>query len=309
MTLLLGFSLQACKEPPEHLPCEIELLETELDFGDVPLNERSILELRVRNTGSVVCLLGKAELHSEADVFFVFPWQRRMLMPGQTQTLVVDYTPMDLADHSGEVTFSASSGDYRVGLSGRSRGGTLAASAYEVNFDATEVGCSRSSTVTLYNQGNAPLTIDYLLFYPDGLELNFEADAGGSQGQLPWTLPVAGERSVSFSYAPLDLNKDSGVLFILSDDVVSDETVLLVKGGAQLNYEQIDSFEQPESEMVSFELSAIPAPDTLQVQVAGVHTNAWAYEASSNTVVFMERYVPEAGSEVKIRYAAPGDCL
>jgi len=58
----------------------------------------------------------------------------------------------------------------------------------------------------------------------------------------------------------------------------------------------------------SFDLTETPYEDTIVVEVDGVETIDWSYNALENTVEFLGSYVPESGTEVDIRYSVLADC-
>jgi hypothetical protein len=60
-------------------------------------------------------------------------------------------------------------------------------------------------------------------------------------------------------------------------------------------------------ELDRFALSRTPLEDTIQVRVDGNIATGWAFDASTNEVVFEEKAaVPEAGAEISIKYQVGG---
>ena len=67
--------------------------------------------------------------------------------------------------------------------------------------------------------------------------------------------------------------------------------------------------ENSTADLSSFELTDIPVPATISVEVDGVATSTgWTYNAVDNAVDFDPDYIPEGGSTIEVTYAIPGDC-
>ena len=58
-----------------------------------------------------------------------------------------------------------------------------------------------------------------------------------------------------------------------------------------------------------FALTDTPVPETIVVQVDGVTiTEGWEYDATENTIIFAEAYIPLGGSTIDVTYATAGTC-
>ena len=67
--------------------------------------------------------------------------------------------------------------------------------------------------------------------------------------------------------------------------------------------------ENSTADLSSFELTDIPVPATISVEVDGVATSTgWNYNPVDNSVEFDPDYVPVGGSTVEVTYAIPGEC-
>ena len=67
--------------------------------------------------------------------------------------------------------------------------------------------------------------------------------------------------------------------------------------------------ENSTADLSSFELTDIPVPETITVEVDGITTTSgWSYNAVDNSVDFDADYIPEGGSSVEVGYALYGDC-
>ena len=67
--------------------------------------------------------------------------------------------------------------------------------------------------------------------------------------------------------------------------------------------------ENSTADLSSFELTDIPVPETIEVQVDGITTiQGWSYNPVDNSVDFETDYVPEGGSTINVDYALMGDC-
>lgn len=63
------------------------------------------------------------------------------------------------------------------------------------------------------------------------------------------------------------------------------------------------------ADLSRFALTQTPVVETIEVSIDGiVHTSGWTYDASTNSVVFDEDWIPEGGSTIEVEYAIPGDC-
>ena len=59
----------------------------------------------------------------------------------------------------------------------------------------------------------------------------------------------------------------------------------------------------------SFELTQLPVPETIEVQVDGIRTTTgWQYDAATNAVVFDRDHIPAGGSTVEVEYKLMPDC-
>jgi hypothetical protein len=59
----------------------------------------------------------------------------------------------------------------------------------------------------------------------------------------------------------------------------------------------------------TFQLTADPVPETIEVRVDGVTSVlGWSYDTGQNAIVFETDYIPEGGSTIEVEYALMGDC-
>ena len=59
----------------------------------------------------------------------------------------------------------------------------------------------------------------------------------------------------------------------------------------------------------SFELTQLPAPETIEVHVDGIQTTTgWQYDASINAIVFEPDHIPPVGATIEIEYLLMPDC-
>lgn len=254
-------SILACKEPAEHRPCDLEVLDASLDFGERVPGPAHTLDLEVFNQGGVQCLLGQADLDA-GGVFSMGTWDQAVVRPGQTASLPVTFQTQTPGSHRGELVF-ASGGTHRVSLKAEAVGAVLELSLEELDFGLVDVGCPTRQGLTLSNTGNAPLTITGLEFSAAGSELSFEQDFDGINGPLPWSLAPQDQVEVALVYEPMDLYPDSGYLRIFSDDYASPETLFLVQGEGRITQAQTDTFEQPAGAAIDV-LIALDRSDSME---------------------------------------------
>ena len=251
----------ACKEPAEHRPCDLEVLDASLDFGERVPGPAHTLDLEVFNQGGVQCLLGQPDLDG-AGVFSMGTWDQAVVQPGQTARLPITYQTQTPGSHRGELVF-ASARSHTVSLKGESPGAALALSREALDLGLVEVGCTADQWLTLSNPGNVPLTITDFEFSAAGSELSFEQDFNGNNGPLPWSLEPQDQVEVALVYEPMDLYPDSGYLRIFSDDYASPETLFLVQGEGRITHAQTDTFEQPVASAIDV-LIALDRSDSME---------------------------------------------
>jgi hypothetical protein len=59
----------------------------------------------------------------------------------------------------------------------------------------------------------------------------------------------------------------------------------------------------------SFELSQLPVPETIEIQIDGIRTTTgWEYDAATNAIVFEPDHLPSGGSMIEVAYAMLPDC-
>jgi hypothetical protein len=59
----------------------------------------------------------------------------------------------------------------------------------------------------------------------------------------------------------------------------------------------------------SIELTQLPVPETIEVQVDGIQTTTgWQYDASINAIVFERDHIPPVGATIEVEYSLMPDC-
>ena len=58
----------------------------------------------------------------------------------------------------------------------------------------------------------------------------------------------------------------------------------------------------------SFELKKEPIESTIYIEVDGVTSTEWAYDAIANTINFNKGYIPEAKSTIYASYHPASEC-
>lgn len=171
-------------------PCDFEVRQSNLSFGQVGLGEVLSRALEIRNRGTASCFLSAARVTGSAsspfsvtgnDVRFV------EIQPGASETISVAFAPTDARPYSGELEFSISSSASPINAVTLDGAGVdapaLILTPSELSFGAVGPDCSaRTRFVRLYNPGPATVRVD-------GFQLESSADVDFSVTRLPVPLP------------------------------------------------------------------------------------------------------------------------
>lgn len=195
-----------------------------VDFGEVPVGEMSVQEVTIENDGTDtlqvrdLMLPGSDSLGSfqMLNLDELVP----LLTPDTSWVLEVGYSPVQ--DEARESTLTVASNDrdeptVDVRLVATGLGPQVEVFPPSYDFGSPEIGCEHSEQFTVSNVGRADLTVDDV----------FLEDLGGS-GELfldeatvpsmPQILAPGESFTVDIWYSPDDVEPDSSVLHVISDD-------------------------------------------------------------------------------------------
>jgi hypothetical protein len=104
-----------------------------------------------------------------------------------------------------------------VALTGNALSGNLTVTPAFHDFGTLEYQATDAVTLTLANDGDAPIIVSDLAYTSATTELTFDANEA-MNGALPWTLAPGASLDVTVAYAPTDDQPDEGWLVVSSDD-------------------------------------------------------------------------------------------
>jgi len=229
--------------------CAWELFPEVLDFGDVGAGNRARLGFHVRNVGAVECNVANVRLAPGSDpAFAVTPLSSRMVAPGETLGVAVEFAPPDVQPRQGEVTLdlsSASRPQARVALRGTGASPCLETLPSTLDFGAVGLACLPPvRSVSLRNRCGLPLSLD-------GCRIG----AGGSpfavMSQAPAVLEAGAAAEVEVGYEPQSAGDHLAALLCGAPGGTTLATVPL-SGHAQDRPLQTDRYTLPPQDQVDF---------------------------------------------------------
>ena len=142
-----------------------------VSFGEVSINEVGERELTIQNTGAGdLTVFGVEVTDTDGGRFSMAAFTPNTIVPpGGSTSATLFFAPVDTSDHAGTVTIESDAPGTNL-AEVRLRGvGTLpevpraAVSPLSLNFGWVRVGTSETNTVTLGNDGDAPLAITAIM--------------------------------------------------------------------------------------------------------------------------------------------------
>jgi hypothetical protein len=167
-----------------------------------------------------------------------------LLTPEATWVLQIEYHPVQ--DESIQATVEVISNDREnpnvpVSLRAEGLAGAIDLDPDSYDFGNRELGCVSTLTIQISNVGRAPLTLDALWF--EDLSGNGEMVLNHSVPALH-VLQPAEFVTVDIVYTPTDVNPDTGVFHVTSDDPLRPEATSNQFGIAHLGATNQDEFAQ-----------------------------------------------------------------
>jgi hypothetical protein len=292
----------------EHAEPQVAVEPGALSFGAVDVGTAETQTLRISNTGDADLRVSDVYLEDGDPLSVSWPAPTE-LAPGAGVDVTVTFAPISSGQVSDVVYVESDDPDeaiLEVPVLGTGQGGSLSMglSPYAWDFHTLTVGCDAEQGVEIENTGSGALTISTLAWEASSGELSFEPRTDHN-GALPWTLSPGQTKTVVLAYRPLDELDDAGTLTVQTTVAESTWATLHVAGAGALWGEETERFVGT-GDQRAFPLSTWPVPDS--IEITGVGSLGWAYDASSNAILFDAGDAPFSGLVFDVRYALFGDC-
>tara|TARA_Y100001968_G_scaffold177003_1_gene162138 strand:- start:781 stop:2469 length:1689 start_codon:yes stop_codon:yes gene_type:complete len=221
-----------------------------VDFGDVYAGDTREKDVMIRNIGTDTLHIEELVIDGSFDVVNDGNWER-LLAPEASTLVQLAYSPTQDEHTDGSMTVISNDRENPAVLVRLLAEGLAPAISIEppvFDFGSPELGCVSQLEVTIANIGRAPLEIE-----DDGIW--FEDLGGNGEMSLIHNLPEEGlvldpmsaggsPVTVEIHYVPTDVQPDTGVLHIESNDPSSPDATATQYGIAQLGASNIDEYYQ-----------------------------------------------------------------
>ncbi|GDX79678.1 hypothetical protein LBMAG42_14890 [Deltaproteobacteria bacterium] len=235
-------------EPEVILDMDWTLEPTELTFGEVALGAPATTELSLTNTGeSDFSIFG---FQSDTSLVAVSATTGAPVAPGESTPITADWTPLTDDNLRGTLTLLLSGSEGLISVPVEIRG-TAAGPVANLSVDTEDLGsvilgCTRSATVRVANDGNAPLQVESLAL--DG-SVGFSLDTGSEP--FPWALAADEVRTFTVSFSPYDQGDILASLTLVSDDPFNPELAVQLAAQGAAGTEVRDTWDVPPGENVT----------------------------------------------------------
>ncbi len=215
---------------------DIELIPTQLLFGDVPIGSSVTMESEIWSLGADTLELGTLTLIAGTEFVIDVDPSGAVLDPGDSTTVTVTYTPTDMTADVGEIEIPSNDPDENPAtllLAGQHEPiPDIEVDPLSVDFGTVDVGTTSSDQVLVSNVGTGDLQVDMPV-------LTGSTDFAISAAQFPISIPAGGAEIVLVDYSPSDFTDDTGEITITSDDP-DEPTVVVALLGAHVPAPDID---------------------------------------------------------------------
>jgi hypothetical protein len=308
VTVLIALTWTACERapdsmdppPPSIAEPRLELSSETLVFPGLLPGETASETLEARNVGDAMLLIHRVKV-SAGLAFNVVPFTDPIeVEPGEMYPIEISFTPYGVAN-TDTLTIGSNAvnePDAQVVLQGNGNVPILKLTPASFTFDASEVPCGDVTEVRLKNDGTADLMV---------YDLEYEAEAAltlePTEEPLPWVLVPGEARSVSIRFAPQSAGSFTGELRVHSDDPWG--LVEAEQAGEGSYFREGDETFPIRGDETAFQLSAVPVPASVDVELDGVAT--LLFTVAGRLVTILE---PDLATrdEVVISYAAAAQC-
>jgi hypothetical protein len=172
-----------------------------LTFGYVTTNTSAHTNLTIYNNGSATMIVSGITYPSG----FSGSWSGT-IASGNSHVVSVTFTPTSATSYGGTVTVNSDATSGANTLSASGTGATrLIALSGSLAFGNVGVGTTSNKTLTIYNNGNSPLTVSSIT-YPSGFS-----------GSWSGTIAAAGTQNLTVAFAPISGQTYSGTVTVNSD--------------------------------------------------------------------------------------------
>jgi hypothetical protein len=278
----------------------------EIDFGTVLAGDMAIAELLVANGTDQARLIQDVILPDVGNFSIIESPQGSLLEPGTSAVWQISYAPARHEFIEGRLIVRTDDPDQSevvVFLAGAGSAPAINIDPPSFDFGNRIVGCVALIEITISNIGDQLLTISSIWYedFSSGDELTpiLEPDPG--------TVIEPGQAvSMTVGYAPQDVEFDSGVLHVFSDDPSTPDASAQQFGVASPAPPTTETF-LGTGLLNTFELSVPVLAATLEVSINGVPIFVgWTYSLGLNAVVFDIGNQPADGDTVEITYSPLG---
>ena len=188
----------------------ISLSSTSLSFGNINIGQPSAQALTITNTGNATLTVNKIN-YSSSD--FTGDWSNGTITAGTSHTVNVTFKPSTAKTYSETLSIDcdATSGTKTVSLSGTGvqvqQPTKIVALSGNLSFGDVIVGQAQSSTLTISNQGNTPLSVSSINT-PSGFTEN---------ANYPIVVQAGSSQNVTIKFSPTSVQSYSGDITVYSD--------------------------------------------------------------------------------------------
>jgi hypothetical protein len=213
-------------------PSTLTIAQSSLNFGSVLVGSNSSLNVQLTNTGSSAITFGilsaTTNLSAAAGDYIVAlgncPQPGLALAAGTSCTLQVAFAPTQSGTIPGTLSIasSASTLPLVVALTGVGVQSHLQILPTSLSFGSIAVGSPASLSLTLSNNGTAPIT---------GVSLAATGDYAVTVPCAVTTLAPGGSCGVTVTFTPTKTGTDNGTLTVTSSDATSPDAVPLTGSG------------------------------------------------------------------------------
>jgi len=243
---------------------DIDLVPSTLDFGQVDIGSSLTLSAEIWSVGDDVLELGQLSLNAGAEFTLDLDPSNESLPVGQSTTVTVTYTPVDMTPDTGEVAIPSNDPDEPTAylmLIAETPVPDIDLNPTTLDFGQVQVGSYLSLQATISNVGGADLDLGELFLDSMTAEYTLTVDPSYT------TLVPSDFTVVEVTYTPVDGGTDTGVVEIPSND--PDEPIVYLNlTGSDLPLPDIDVWPLT----IDFGTVVVGTSATEQVEVANVGT-------------------------------------
>ncbi len=238
-------------EPPTRVDAIIEVItdhptiEHTVDFGEVYAGQSREKEIIVKNVGTNTLQVHDLVL-SDGGSFTITnddAWER-LLNPDATTSVFIEYSPLRDETMSGTLTVESNdreNSQIEVDLLAEGLAPAIDIQPPSYDFGNPELGCVRQLDITISNIGRAPLTLDSIEYEDLGGNSELTLVHGIDDGT---DLDPDESVSAQVHYVPIDVQPDTGVLTVISNDPSNAEETATQFGIAHLGATNTDEYQQ-----------------------------------------------------------------